>query len=697
LQNLKYMKTKAIILVLAGLSWVGSLAAQAPTPPPFAQTPQQPPAQAPAAAPVTSAAQPAAAPAQELEPPLIQKPGAAAAPEIMPLISFDAEYPVMEAVTNLAQQAGITYSFAPEVLNTNGAPAGILTQAVGAVRFENVTARQALDALLTQKSLVLGTRRGGNDVFLGTRESNLVPLEAEGGDLSRLATGDQGQLESIIDPNKEIPLITAIQMLARLAQINVLVDPRIKTGGIRQVGTNIVELPAVATNTISLSTYGGVTPRQMLEAVLNNYGLMLVTDRQTGFYQVTFKDPSAKEPVYTYTIPLRYSNTTNVQTLIQTTFPTAKVQSDTRTAQLVILATEREHDAITNLVASLDTPTKQVLIEARFLETFANPKSIKGIDWTDTFQAQRFTMGNGTLTGSQNTTTKTPGDPVTVTRPDGTQQTFFPQSSTTKTETRNATLSSTAVSLTSAGGFSPNVAFLNAQGVSAVLSFLNSESDSRVLATPRAVTLDNQETRLEVTTAIPIFNATEAIGQAGTAVSSSRPEYTNVGTILIVTPRITGTNVAMKVRPEISRVLTDHPSGRKIVQGKVNEADVFSSSRIETHVMVPSGNTLVMGGLISDSTQKAYTKIPFLGDIPGLGYAFRKESKAREKANLIIFLTPTIIEDSDFQPHRTEFLNTQMPEHEETMPKYYDRGAPYQKVREQEKEQAAKGELTLNH
>ena len=342
-----------------------------------------------------------------------------------------------------------------------------------------------------------------------------------------------------------------------------------------------------------------------------------------------------------------------------------------------------------------------MLIEARFLETFTNPKSIKGIDWTDTLAAQRFTMGNGMLTGADRrvTTTQTPGTPVTVTRPDGTQQTFYPPSSTTstETETRNAALDSTVVSLASEGGFTPNVAFLNAQGVNAVLSFLNSESDTRVVATPRAVTLDNQETRLEVTTAIPIFNATDAIGQAGTAVSSTRPEYTNVGTILIVTPRITGSNVAMKVKPEISRVLVDHPSGRKVVAGKINEADVFASSRIETSVLVPSGNTLVMGGLISDSTAKAYTKVPFLGDIPGLGYAFRKESKQREKANLIIFLTPTIIEDSDFQPYRTEFLNTQMPEHEDSMPKYYDRGAPYQKVKEQERERAAaSGELTLN-
>src|SRR5690606_11089047 len=116
---------------------------------------------------------------------------------------------------------------------------------------------------------------------------------------------------------KEVQLITAIQMLGRLAELNLMIDPRLKTGGIRQVGTNIVELPAVATNTVSLSTYGGVSPRQTLEAVLNNYGLVLIADPATGFHQVTFRDPTAKEPVYTYVIPLRYSNTTNIMGLVQ--------------------------------------------------------------------------------------------------------------------------------------------------------------------------------------------------------------------------------------------------------------------------------------------------------------------------------------------------------------------------------------------
>jgi hypothetical protein len=664
----KNMKTTFSMLVLALLCWVNNTWAQVTSAGLLAPT-NAPVVVAPSAA-TPEPGEPAPEPAS---PPLIARPG----PDRIS-VSFDSEFPLLAAVTNLADQASIKFVLAPELM-TNGVPIEALNRPVGVVRYENVTARQALDTLLSQNNLVIGRREGFPGTIVAPKDSNVVPLPVEGNDLAE-GEMDSPELQSFFDPNKEVPLITAIQMLGRLAKLNILVDPRLKTGFTRQVGTNMVEVPAVATNTVSLSAYGGVTPRQTLDAVLNNYGLVLLQDPKTGFAQVTYKDPSAKEPVYTYVVQLRYANTTNIMTLVQSTFPSSKVQGDLRTAQLVLLSTQKEYDAITNLVAQLDTPTKQVLIEARFLETFTNPKSIKGIDWTDTLAAQRFQMGNGALEGSKTreTETTTPGTPVTTTLPSGRTVTTTPPSDTktTTTKTTTETLSSGLVSLTSSGGFSPNMAFLNAEGVSAVLSFLNTESDSRVLATPRAVTLDNQETRLQVTRAIPIFDASEGIGQGGTAVSSTKPNYTNVGTILIVTPRITGTNVAMKVSPEISRV--EPIPSRKVVAGKVNEADIFATSRIETQVMVPSGNTLVMGGLISDTTQKGYTKVPFLGDIPGLGWAFRRESKENSKANLIVFLTPTIIEGDDFQPYRTEFLNTPMPEHGAGVDdKPWNRGKPW--------------------
>jgi type II secretory pathway component GspD/PulD (secretin) len=77
--------------------------------------------------------------------------------------------------------------------------------------------------------------------------------------------------------------------------------------------------------------------------------------------------------------------------------------------------------------------------------------------------------------------------------------------------------------------------------------------------------------------------------------------------------------------------------------------------------MIPSGNTLVMGGLIQDNVHQQNTKVPVLGDIPGLGLLFRSDTKSRTKSNLIIFLTPTIVEDEDFQPTKSNFLKTKVP------------------------------------
>ena len=71
--------------------------------------------------------------------------------------------------------------------------------------------------------------------------------------------------------------------------------------------------------------------------------------------------------------------------------------------------------------------------------------------------------------------------------------------------------------------------------------------------------------------------------------------------------------------------------------------------------MIPNGNTLVMGGLVQDEPTASYTKVPFLGDIPVLGWAFHSESKTMSKDNLIIFLTPTIVKDADFQPTDDNF------------------------------------------
>jgi general secretion pathway protein D len=222
-----------------------------------------------------------------------------------------------------------------------------------------------------------------------------------------------------------------------------------------------------------------------------------------------------------------------------------------------------------------------------------------------------------------------------------------------------------------ARGLNPMTAFLDADGVTAVLSFLNTEADAKVLSTPRAVTLDNQEATLSVTTAQPIFATT-----AGTQGSpgGSQVTYTNLGTILKVTPRVSANDtINLKVVPEVSDL---GGTITKTVSGQINQADFFDVRRIETRVLIPSGNTLVMGGLVSDSSTRGNTKVPILGDIPLLGMAFRSEAKSQNKKNLLIFVTPTIVHDEDFQPTQTDFLKTKITEGPKIEFGTWDKGTP---------------------
>lgn len=446
----------------------------------------------------------------------------------------------------------------------------------------------------------------------------------------------------------EAPLLVVITALARQARINFQFDPVITTN-LSAVGPD--GKPG-GQPLVSLRLEN-VTAEQVLEAVLDNYGYSLVQDPRTKIGRITLKPAKGLEPQVTRVIQLKYSSVTNMMLIVKGTLSTrGQVVADSRTSQLVVLATEKEHEELALLLKQLDTPIRQVLIEARLLETSQSPQAVRGIDWSGTLEAQRVSFGNNGVT--EGNTSVTPASSATTTLPSGrTIATITPA----KENTILSTLSGTVKPLTgglnanTAGGFAPAVGFLSADGASAVLSFLNKDADTEVVATPRAVTLDNETATLSVTHAYPIFKITP-----GSANSPAGAEilYTNLGTILTVTPRISGdNNIALRVVPEVSNI---DSKDQQTVNGQINQANIYAIRKIETHVMIPSGNTLVMGGLISDSKTKSYVKVPILGDLPGIGLLFRQDSKKRIKQNLLIFITPTIIQDNDYNVIKNDFL-----------------------------------------
>jgi general secretion pathway protein D len=327
---------------------------------------------------------------------------------------------------------------------------------------------------------------------------------------------------------------------------------------------------------------------------------------------------------------------------------------------LLVVATDPEQQAVDTLITQLDRPTKQVLIETKLIQISSAPTSKHGVDWTGTLDAQKVSFGNGVLGGNTEITTPGPTTTTTITTPGGghtvTKSTTAPygQSSILNLISGGGNWSASTMA-----GLIPATAFLNADGVSAVISFLNASYDAQVVSTPRVVTLDNQAARIEVIRTFPIINLS---GGTQNSSGSSSVTYSNVGTVLDVTPRISANdNIWLRVVPEVSNHFGDQ---KVVVAGGAGNSStsytvpLFDRRRIESQVMIPNGNTLVMGGLVADAPTASYTKVPFLGDVPGLGWAFRSEAKTMAKDNLIIFLTPTIVRDNDFQPTTTDYLQS---------------------------------------
>jgi general secretion pathway protein D len=489
----------------------------------------------------------------------------------------------------------------------------------------------------------------------------------------------------------DVPLTDAIRNLARQSGINYMLDPKI---GFGQVGPD--GKPAGQPN-VSIR-WENITAEQALAALLNNYTLQLVEDPKSKIVRITIKDPAAPPPLTTVIIQLKYASPSNVVSSVQATLTDkrSKVIPDTRTSQLIVVATEPEMAEVQQLIERLDTKTKQVLIEARLLETMINPTTAKGIDWSGTLAAQHVSYGNGVLSGTtsqnssqnsgwnssqngsqnNNNTITSPGTTTTTTLPGGQVTTITSPSDSSGSQTANSAGSSGAssgisssvstllssvignggLSLDTAKGLNPSTFFLNADGVHATLSFLNTYAETKVISSPRTVTLDNEMASIEVGTLYPIVNTT-----AGTAntTGGSTITYSNLTVSLKVTPRISANNyVRLQVTPRVMRLGSQVTT---TVNGLNNSVDSFETREMITSVLIPSGNTLVMGGLISDEIHNGNTKVPLLGDLPFVGLLFRSDTKSRIKSNMLVFITPTIVEDEDFQPTKSTFLKSKVP------------------------------------
>jgi Flp pilus assembly secretin CpaC len=183
-------------------------------------------------------------------------------------------------------------------------------------------------------------------------------------------------------------------------------------------------------------------------------------------------------------------------------------------------------------------------------------------------------------------------------------------------------------------------AILSAPQLSVTLSALNQDNDAEFLANPRIVTADNMQAKIEITRSQPVpqLNFNE---QTATAVFGGFQDK-KFGNTLIVKPSVNKDNfITLAVKPEISNKVFDQPF---TFAGATVTSPVIDTRTLDSNVMIKSGDTLAIGGLLQDEVSKARTKVPLMGDIPVLGYLFQSRTNSRVKRNLLVFVTPTIID-----------------------------------------------------
>ncbi|MCL6244169.1 type IV pilus secretin PilQ [Acinetobacter sp. ANC 7200] len=301
--------------------------------------------------------------------------------------------------------------------------------------------------------------------------------------------------------------------------------------------------------------------------------------------------------------------------------PRGTISADTRTNTLIINDTAQNIDQIRKMVDLLDVSVKQVMVEARIVKASTDFTKEMGVKWG--LLSQGINQNDHLLVGGSDTTLwdlKTPDD-------DGKYTIQRPSNLNVDLGVTTAGASRIAFGLISLSDFMLDLE----------LSALQADGYGEVISTPKVLTADKQQAKVASGQEIPYQTTT---GTGSNATSST--EFKEALLSLDVTPSITPDG---KVQMKLN-IKSDSPAGYA-----QNGEIILNKNEINTDVLVNNGETVVLGGIFNQETQSKQTKVPFLGDIPYVGRLFRKDMKSDAKNELLIFVTPRIVNDSVTRNH----------------------------------------------
>ncbi|MEQ6329548.1 type IV pilus secretin PilQ [Pseudomonas chengduensis] len=298
------------------------------------------------------------------------------------------------------------------------------------------------------------------------------------------------------------------------------------------------------------------------------------------------------------------------------------VTVDDRTNSIIAYQTQERLDELRRIIAQLDIPVRQVMIEARIVEANVNYDKALGVRWGG---ASR--RGNWSLYGKDGATSFDDG------------QAFLPGSDTVGDFTLEDGVAPVPfVDMGVAGSTSGiGIGFLTDNLVLDLqLSAMESSGNGEIVSQPKVVTADKETAK--------ILKGQEVPYQEASSSGATTTSFKEAALSLEVTPQITPDNrIIMEVK-----VTKDAPDFQRAING----VPPINKNEVNAKVLVSDGETIVIGGVFENTQTKAVEKVPFLGDMPYLGRLFRRDIVRDNKTELLVFLTPRIMNNQAIAVNR---------------------------------------------
>ena len=302
-----------------------------------------------------------------------------------------------------------------------------------------------------------------------------------------------------------------------------------------------------------------------------------------------------------------------------------KIIADKVKNALVIQAKPSDWRTIESALKKLDIVPLQVLLEATIFEVTLNDDLRYGVEWFFKFGENRFIFSQ-------------------ISRPGFGADRFENPEATTLSP------------------FSAGFAYIatpTRDSVKAIVTALDTVTDVKVISSPQLFVLDNQTAKLEVGDEIPVTTRTLATPSAVVGnefATSNSVEYRQTGTILEVTPRVNaGGLVTMEIAQEVSR-----PVPSPVSTQLTSQTPTINTRKVETTVSVQGGETVALGGLITDRRQDFSSGVPFLSRLPFIGWLFGVKNPVTDRSELLVLITPRVVSNTDQARQVTQELRSRL-------------------------------------